>query len=186
MGPTTDSNRRIRNGGKSSPTNPLLMIVEHLALCSDVVLFEEFLADLEGDEMVDVEVLAIPMKTLGWDSLTQKFTTEKSFEFIQELFNQAFIDDVLLTVSSNVHTIIQSYSPDTLLQLVFNGDDPTVKSVNFTGACLIADISGFTKMSSAFCAKGPQGLDDLHRTTNGFLGYISGVVYRFRGDGKNF
>ena len=44
---------------------------------------------------------------------------------------------------------------------------------------------GFSKFSSAMCAKGASGLDDLHSATNEFLGHFVDVVYKYKGDGKN-
>ena len=45
-------------------------------------------------------------------------------------------------------------------------------------------LSGFSKFSSAMCAKGASGLDDLHSATNEFLGHFVDVVYEYRGDGE--
>lgn len=59
-----------------------------------------------------------------------------------------------------------------------------VRSITFTGACMLADISGFSKFSGAMCSKGVSGLDELREATNGFLGHIVKTVYEFNGDGK--
>jgi hypothetical protein len=59
-----------------------------------------------------------------------------------------------------------------------------VRSITFTGACMLADISGFSKFSGAMCSKGVSGLDDLREATNGFLGHIVKIVYDFHGDGE--
>jgi hypothetical protein len=60
-----------------------------------------------------------------------------------------------------------------------------VRSITFTGACMLADISGFSKFSGAMCLKGVSGLDELREATNGFLGHIVKTVYEFNGDGKS-
>lgn len=60
-----------------------------------------------------------------------------------------------------------------------------VRSITFTGACMLADISGFSKFSGAMCSKGVSGLDELREATNGFLGHIVKTVYEFNGDGKS-
>lgn len=52
----------------------------------------------------------------------------------------------------------------------------------FFGVSLLADISGFTKLSSNFCLRGSAGLDDLHSVTSGFLGRLVRLVYWFDGD----
>lgn len=54
---------------------------------------------------------------------------------------------------------------------------------SFFAACMLADISGFTKLSSAYCSKGSAGLDALHHVTETFLGDLVKTVYNFNGDG---
>ena len=87
-----------------------------------------------------------------------------------------------------------SFCPDTLLHILRNRTDalpaspPTGggnNSFSFHGACMLADISGFTKFSSSMCRKGVRGLDNLREVTNGFLGYFVRIVYEHRGDGKS-
>ena len=56
--------------------------------------------------------------------------------------------------------------------------------LSFYGACILADISGFTKLSSKLCDRGLDGLDDLHNAASGFLGKYVQIVYSYRGDGK--
>ncbi len=51
------------------------------------------------------------------------------------------------------------------------------------GACLIADISGFVKLCGRLSALGVEGLDDLRKCTNSFIGDIVDTVYRRGGDG---
>lgn len=60
------------------------------------------------------------------------------------------------------------------------------KSLQFQGACLLADISGFTKLSAKFCEKGLGGLDDLHDAANVFLGKYVQIVYAYGGDVISF
>lgn len=78
--------------------------------------------------------------------------------------------------------VIQSYCPDILLTM-FDNYTPAARKIQFDGICLLADISGFTKLSSAYCLLGSQGLDDLYLATNGFLGHIAHLVYKHGGDG---
>ena len=59
-----------------------------------------------------------------------------------------------------------------------------VSSSTFHAACMLVDISGFSKFSSSMCSKGVTGLDDLHKVTNDFLGHFVDVVYQYHGDGK--
>eukprot|EP00981_Chlorochromonas_danica_P014457 scaffold8015_cov165-Ochromonas_danica.AAC.15 len=50
------------------------------------------------------------------------------------------------------------------------------------GACLLVDISGFTRLSSDFCARGSDGIDDLHKQMNDYLGELAAVIYAYGGD----
>ena len=59
-----------------------------------------------------------------------------------------------------------------------------VYSSQFYGACLLVDISGFTKLSSRYCNGGVNGLDQLHRITNGFLAHLVQIVHYNCGDGR--
>ncbi|RYH15624.1 hypothetical protein EON65_31475 [archaeon] len=61
----------------------------------------------------------------------------------------------------------------------------TPTSFSFTGACMLVDISGFSKFSGEMCKQGVTGLDGLREITNGFLGHFVKKVYEFDGDGKN-
>lgn len=81
--------------------------------------------------------------------------------------------NILVTQESNV-----SSTPS------LGGTSGEVHSITFTGACMLADISGFSKFSGAMCLKGVSGLDELREATNGFLGHIVKIVYEFHGDGK--
>lgn len=75
-----------------------------------------------------------------------------------------------------------SYCPDILFECNSNFEEPV--SVSFKGACVLIDISGFTKLSNSLCQKGSNGLDRLHSATDVYLGYFSDTVYQYGGDGK--
>lgn len=55
-------------------------------------------------------------------------------------------------------------------------------SLSFKGVCLIADISGFTKLSSKLCAAGKDGVDELQKATNGFMSKLVDAIYEYDGD----
>ena len=57
-------------------------------------------------------------------------------------------------------------------------------AVYFTGACLLADISGFTKLSGQLCQGGISGLDLLQVNMRDFIGKIIDIVYYYGGDGE--
>lgn len=71
-----------------------------------------------------------------------------------------------------------------------NSETPMIQShlkatsTLFPGACVLADISGFTKLSCKYCLDGVDGLDRLHDTVSHFLGRFVQIVYAHRGDGK--
>ena len=48
---------------------------------------------------------------------------------------------------------------------------------------MLADISGFTKLSSELVQDKVNGLDNLRRATSGFLSKFIYIVYSFGGDG---
>ena len=52
------------------------------------------------------------------------------------------------------------------------------------GACLIADISGFVKLCGRLSALGVNGIDDLQKCTNSYIGGMVKTVYCFGGDGE--
>eukprot|EP01031_Cornospumella_fuschlensis_P044688 gene44688-54648_t len=58
----------------------------------------------------------------------------------------------------------------------------TPTSFSFTGACMLVDISGFSKFSGEMCKQGVTGLDGLREITNGFLGHFVKKVYEYDGD----
>eukprot|EP00602_Paraphysomonas_sp_CaronLab_P003109 CAMPEP_0185038434 /NCGR_PEP_ID=MMETSP1103-20130426/34075_1 /TAXON_ID=36769 /ORGANISM="Paraphysomonas bandaiensis, Strain Caron Lab Isolate" /LENGTH=1145 /DNA_ID=CAMNT_0027576861 /DNA_START=129 /DNA_END=3566 /DNA_ORIENTATION=- len=49
-------------------------------------------------------------------------------------------------------------------------------------AVLLADISGFTKLSGDLCLNGTHGLDDLRQATSSFLSKFISIVYAYGGD----
>lgn len=83
---------------------------------------------------------------------------------------------------------IVSFLPDILIRhltsaLVIekSGD---ISCSTFLGAALLVDISGFSMFAAEKCSHGVGGLNDLHDATNGFLGHLVYIVYRYGGDGK--
>jgi hypothetical protein len=82
---------------------------------------------------------------------------------------------------------VRSFCPNLLLSHLSTRppeDIMQVSCTSFEGACMLADISGFSKFSGAMCSLGLAGLDDLHTATNEFLGHFVDIVYQYRGDGK--
>ena len=109
--------------------------------------------------------------------LSQNKPGVTSFSFGQSMGNRR------LDVTENA----VPYCPD-LLADVHNENTITADSkascMYFWGACVLADISGFSKLSGALCSQGVGGLDELRATTSGFLGDLVATVYKYGGDGK--
>ena len=87
-------------------------------------------------------------------------------------------------------SLVKSFTPNSLLHILSADihfelfSELKVKCVKVYGACVLADISGFTKMSARHCQDGSRGLDKLHQATNGFLGALVRTVYSYGGDGN--
>ena len=79
-----------------------------------------------------------------------------------------------------------SYLPNILLSSLLKDSkaQTSTTALNFEGACMLADISGFTKLSGACCEEGTSGLDRLHDACSGYLGKFVQTVYTYQGDGK--
>ena len=56
----------------------------------------------------------------------------------------------------------------------------------FDGVCMLADISGFTRLSGTFCDRGKDGIDQLQLVVNGYLGQLVKIVYAYGGDVMKF
>jgi Adenylate and Guanylate cyclase catalytic domain len=83
---------------------------------------------------------------------------------------------------------LSSFVPNTLMRTLIsntankNVDKLQPYSTNFTGICLLADISDFTRLSGVFCARGKDGLDDLQSATSGYMGSLVDTIYSYGGD----
>lgn len=88
---------------------------------------------------------------------------------------------------SNLESAMASFCPSILLSNFQH--HPTrshcIHSKYIKAACLLADISGFSKLSGELCQRGAEGLDELHQATSGFLSEFMNIIYSFGGDGKN-
>ena len=83
---------------------------------------------------------------------------------------------------------ISSFVPKTLLNILIENlvaqkaESLRPFSTDFWGVCLLADISEFTRLSGAFCARGKDGLDDLQSATSGYMGSLVDKIYSYGGD----
>eukprot|EP00596_Hydrurales_sp_CCMP1899_P000490 CAMPEP_0119052624 /NCGR_PEP_ID=MMETSP1177-20130426/73860_1 /TAXON_ID=2985 /ORGANISM="Ochromonas sp, Strain CCMP1899" /LENGTH=531 /DNA_ID=CAMNT_0007032261 /DNA_START=284 /DNA_END=1876 /DNA_ORIENTATION=+ len=79
---------------------------------------------------------------------------------------------------------ISSFVPTFLLTKLVSEEGTAMRphSQTIRGACLLADISGFTRLSGEFCAKGKDGLDDLQSATSGYMGSLVNTISNYGGD----
>ena len=90
----------------------------------------------------------------------------------------------LKLINKRFLSIISSYCPNLILSLLSLNHLSVPISYPITGACLLADICGFTKFSGDLCQEGVTGIDKLRRTTSTFLTKFIDTVYFYYGDGK--
>lgn len=102
----------------------------------------------------------------GYDGIKSNIPVEESTESEKIV---SFLPDLLVNHLTNSLVIEQS------------GD---ISCSTFFGAALLVDISGFSMFAAEKCSHGVAGLNDLHDATNGFLGHLVHIVYRYGGDGK--
>jgi len=118
------------------------------------------------DEDDDLSVSEVE-DSIYFRNLTTSDMSNKNMEFIQEEL-KSFVPNII------------SFCPEASEEVV---------SHYFDGYFLLADISGFTKLSSTLCAQGSKGLDKLRSiTNNSFRSFIDiilmhgGDVIAFAGD----
>ena len=87
-------------------------------------------------------------------------------------------------VASQQSFTARCFVPETLIDYINSRVREELKPASFFihGVCLLVDISGFTKLSGAFCALGKDGIDGLQRATNGYMGKLVEIIYSFGGD----
>lgn len=154
-------------------------------------------------ETNDQELLRI-VQDHGWNGSKFIFTDDNPFDIdamIQELSNLYLkqknsyfslrIRDLFFSDDSIGLEQIVSFCPKILYTHfhrlgIAEETVITSQSFSFIGACMIADISGFSRFSGEMCSKGINGLDSLKEITNGFLGHFVETVHEYNGDGKLF
>jgi hypothetical protein len=80
--------------------------------------------------------------------------------------------------------ILASFCPSFLLQEISQHKITSPVTFFGMGACFIADISGFVKLCGRLSALGVNGIDDLRKCTNSFIGDLVNTVYKRGGDGE--
>lgn len=122
---------------------------------------------------VDFLIQALSNYYLKNTSITANWQMENTFSIQSSLGrHRSSFDNITPFVSDMVINALRS-RPLT---------EPFSHSIN--GACMLADISGFSAYSGLMCSRGVTGLDELRSVTNGLLGHFVHTVYEFGGDGK--
>ena len=85
--------------------------------------------------------------------------------------------------------IMLSFCPDSLINHLSDTipiADELSPSRSWTkpGACMLVDISGFTRLSGELCSFGVAGLDELRQVTSSYLSKLLHLVYSNGGDGE--
>jgi hypothetical protein len=161
--------------------------------------FEEMTTDALM-EMHDMEFQRV-LKTHGWTGSRYRHSEDKPVdcESLLQALSNYYLRSKMAHYTTHISTLFESgdekgaeqilsFCPDLLLTCLKETGAPVtgssdVKTYSFLGACMLADISGFSKFSGAMCLKGASGLDDLREATSGFLGHLVKTVYEFQGDG---
>lgn len=146
----------------------------------------------------DSELLRI-LKYHGWNGFRFSMAEDRAqslLALLQELSNLYLkqksnffanrITEIYGTGDSSAFSQLASFSPNLLLHHLSEraASAPTARSFSISGACMLVDISGFSKFSGSMCLQGVNGLDGLREITNGFLGHFVHKVYEYDGDGK--
>lgn len=134
----------------------------------------------------------------GWDESSNSFKTHElnvdTLTRSLRLFTERRKDKASASRASLVDfkNIITSFAPDLLMRHIRDrnvdvGENKLEPiSVFFNGVCLLADISGFTRLSGKFCEGGKDGIDHLQQVVNGYLGQLVKIVYAYGGDVMKF
>lgn len=93
----------------------------------------------------------------------------------------SIIDNLDLLASYD--NTIKSFCPNILLNDI-NNNGVESHSIYFNGVCMLADISGFTKLSNELGSNGGNGLDRLRKAISTFLSKFIYIVYSYGGDGN--
>lgn len=92
-------------------------------------------------------------------------------------------------IEDEFSNILLSFCPDSLIKHLSDtvpSTDEVAPSRSWTqhGACMLVDISGFTRLSGELCSFGVAGLDELRHVTSSYLSELLHLVYSNGGDGE--
>lgn len=94
-------------------------------------------------------------------------------------------DDSPFASSASANDALASFCPSIISYLALNElTSMSARTFTFPAFCMLADISGFTKLSSDLCDRGAAGLDELRQVTSSIFGTIVDLVTSHGGDGE--
>ncbi|MBU6428643.1 MAG: AAA family ATPase, partial [Cyanobacteria bacterium REEB65] len=82
-----------------------------------------------------------------------------------------------------------SYIPDIGLRQILRSGGQRIESAqreDFEAAVLLADVSGFTRLTETLAKLGPEGAEEMTRALNGYLGQLIEIAHRHAGDVVKF
>ena len=159
----------------------------------------QHLATLTSDVMIESNdsLLYDLLIKAGFDPTKKQYKPDTDIESIkvdlEALLARRFERRSLGRASQlGLRNTIKSFAPDMLMAYTlskgFHVEGVSLQpfSVFFEGVCMLADISGFTRLSGNFCSAGKYGIDQLQQATNTYLAELVKTVYSYGGDVLKF
>lgn len=133
------------------------------------------------------------LKKYGWNQNEKKYDDKLKIKVLRKglrLLDSRKENRELRVSNVGVRNTIKSFAPDMLMRyaLGMHTEEKELEphSIFFDGVCLLADISGFTRLSGKFCEGGKDGIDQLQQVVNGYLSQLVKTVYAYGGDVMKF
>ncbi|XP_054722639.1 adenylate cyclase type 10-like, partial [Uloborus diversus] len=80
-----------------------------------------------------------------------------------------------------------TFVPDFIIEEILNDSFRNLPyMVSSNSVLLLADVSGFTKLTESFCEKGVAGVEELVSVLNGYMGTLASMLIASGGDILNF
>ena len=159
----------------------------------------QHLANLTANVMIETNDMLLYELLVkgGYDSTKKQYKPDADVESIKKdletLLARRFERRSLGRASQiGLRNTIKSFAPDMLMAYTlakgFHQEGVSLQpfSVFFEGVCMLADISGFTRLSGNFCSAGKYGIDQLQEATNTYLAELVKTVYSYGGDVLKF
>lgn len=124
----------------------------------------------------------------GWNVVSRHFNTTVDLSSLRKALTKKARRLATRTsvLGASQNNNCKSFVPGMLLSYLYrtlksDSSDLHAESFTFKGIALLVDISGFTRLSGQYCELGKNGIDDLQRATNGYMGRLVEVIYFYGG-----